>query len=310
MIVRKLYEKALIGKMPEWLPENSVYETVMGSQAYGTSMGDKSDFDIYCVYLPPKVKMFPHLEGKVLGFDVYKEMSTFQWSHLTVENENFDLSCYPITTYFKLAMECNPNIIESMFTTYDCVRKATQGIGVIMRDNRNLFLSKLAYSKFRGFALSQLGKVRTTKGDKVSLLSYYRNADKSKLTTKRKELAEFGVDWKFMYHACRMLLELEDILETGTMNLRKHSEYLKLIRRGTYTLEYILEWFADKEVYLEKLYNESKLQKTPDNVKIRELLINCLESHYGDLGNVVYKTSNSLENFTVELKELMEKYNL
>ena len=310
MIVRKLYEKCLVGKMPEWLPENSVYETIMGSQAYGTSMGVNSDFDIYCVYLPPKTGMFPHLEGKVWGFDVYKELHTFQWHHLKVGDENFDLSCYPITTYFKLAMECNPNMIESLFTTYDCVRKATQGIGVVMRDNRNLFLSKVAYPKFRGFALAQLGKVRTTTGENVSLLSYYRNSDKSKLTTKRKELAEFGVDWKFMYHSCRMLLELEDILETGTINLRKNSDFLKLIRSGTYTLEYILGWFADKEVYLEKLYNESDLQKTPDNVKIRELLIDCLETHYGDLSNVVYKTTNSLENFTTELKELMDKYKL
>ena len=47
------------------------------------------------------------------------------------------------------------------------------------------------------------------------------------------------------------------------------------------------KWFAEKEVGLEKLYHESKLRYEPDEDAIKQLLMDCLEHHYGDLSKAV-----------------------
>ena len=52
---------------PSWLVSNVMYETSMGSVAYGVST-DTSDFDTVGFCIPPKDIVFPHLAGKIQGF--------------------------------------------------------------------------------------------------------------------------------------------------------------------------------------------------------------------------------------------------
>jgi hypothetical protein len=47
--------------------------------------------------------------------------------------------------------------------------------------------------------------------------------------------------------------------------------------------EEIEQWASDKERHLEELYASSKLQHAPDEAKIKQLLVECLEEHYGSL---------------------------
>ena len=61
-----LADKGLV-RPPRWLPRNVMYETIMGSVAYGVS-GDTSDMDVYGFAIPPKDEVFPHLRGEVAGF--------------------------------------------------------------------------------------------------------------------------------------------------------------------------------------------------------------------------------------------------
>ncbi|MGB4848218.1 MAG: nucleotidyltransferase domain-containing protein, partial [Saprospiraceae bacterium] len=124
-ILQKLYKLQLIGRIPEYVPTNSVYEVVMGSVAYGANLDTtrKSDTDIYSIYLPLKEQLFPNLSGKVWGFDEFPETKTYQFVGLKVEDEEFDISCYPITKFFHLAEQNNPNVIDALFVDFDCVRK-------------------------------------------------------------------------------------------------------------------------------------------------------------------------------------------
>ena len=73
----------------------------------------------------------------------------------------------------------------------------------------------------------------------------------------------------------------------GDIDLQRNNEQLKAIRRGEWTEERLREWFADKESHLERVYAESKLRATPDEPKIKALLLNCLEEHYGSLEGCV-----------------------
>lgn len=65
-IVDRLTRKQLITP-PSWLVSNVLYETIMGSVAFGVST-DTSDFDTVDFCVPPKDMIFPHLAGHIVGF--------------------------------------------------------------------------------------------------------------------------------------------------------------------------------------------------------------------------------------------------
>ena len=65
-IVQRLSEKGLTH--PEsFIVSNTMYETIMGSVAYGVS-SDTSDMDVTGFCIPHKDMIFPHLRGEIPGF--------------------------------------------------------------------------------------------------------------------------------------------------------------------------------------------------------------------------------------------------
>lgn len=253
-----------------------MYETLMGSIAYGVS-SDQSDHDIYGFCIPPKEEVFPHLNGEIPGFgEPKKRFEQFQQSHIDDPSAQggkgieYDLTIYSIVKYMSLCMECNPNMIDSLFTPQECVLHITQ-VGTMVREARHLFLHKGAWPKFKGYAYAQLHKMRskTPIGKRIELRD------------------EFGYDVKFAYHTVRLLGECEQILMDGTIDLRRDREHLKAIRRGELSENDIFQWASEKEKFLEGLYHSSKLPNHPDVATIRQLLLDCLEHHYGSLGACV-----------------------
>ena len=159
---KKLTDKGLINP-PRWLPDNVMYEVIMGSAAYGVS-NDNSDLDIYGWGIPPKAELFPSLKGLVPGFDEIQGFDQFQQHHVKYEDalggkgREYDLSIYNIVKYFKLCMDNNPNMIDSLFVPLDCVVHSTQ-VGNLVRENRRIFLHKGSFHKFNGYAYSMLHKM-------------------------------------------------------------------------------------------------------------------------------------------------------
>ena len=112
---------------------------------------------------------------------------------------------------------------------------------------------------------------------------------------------------KFAYHVVRLLNEIEMILQEHDLNLERNREQLKSIRRGEWTKEQVMAYFANKEVALESLYTSSTLPYSPDEEKIKTLLLNCLEEFYGSLSNAIQKP-DSLPTLVYEIEELLRKY--
>lgn len=274
--VQKLTERGLV-KPPKFLPNNIHYETVMGSVAYGVS-SDTSDMDLYGFCVPEKDMVFPHLRGEILGFgrqiqrfEQWQEHHVLDKDALGGKGRTYDLTIYSIVKYFQLCLENNPNMIDSLFTPQTCVLHCTQ-IGGMVRENRRLFLHKGAWHKFKGYAYSQVHKMNS----------------KQEPEGKRKDLVdEFGFDVKYAYHVVRLLDEVEQILTEGDIDLQRNREQLKSIRRGEWTQEAIVVYFERKEKELETLYMSSKLRHSPDEGKIKQLLMDCLEQHYGSLSDCV-----------------------
>lgn len=273
--LQRLTERGLV-KPPRWLPANVQYETVMGSVAYGVS-SDTSDMDLYGWAVPPKDDVFPHLAGEIPGFGHQrKRFGQFQEHHvrdagaLAGHGRTYDLVIFGIVKFFQLAMENNPNVIDSLFTPATCVLHSTR-IGNLVRENRRLFLHRGAWPKFKGYAYSQLHKLAIKEP-----------------TGKRAELvAKHGYDTKFAYHVVRLLGEAEQILVEGDIDLQRDNERLKAIRRGEWSEDRLRQWAADKEADLERAYANSKLPAVPEEEKIKTLLLNCLEEHYGTLAGCV-----------------------
>lgn len=68
------------------------------------------------------------------------------------------------------------------------------------------------------------------------------------------------------------------------MSLKKYSDYLKEIRNGEYSLEYIISKFETLILEIEQIVEDgSAVPHSPDENKIKELLIACLEVKYGNL---------------------------
>lgn len=296
MLLQDLEKKKLIHP-PDWLSDNCHYLTYMGSVAYGVS-SDTSDCDLYGWCIPKRESVFPHLAGKLIGFD--EDLGLFeQWQEHHVHDPDalggkgreYDFQIFNIVKFFKLLMDNNPNIIDSLFTPINCVLHCTR-IGTMVRDNRKLFLHKGAWHRFKGYAYSQVHKM-ASKDPKIG--------------GKRRELRDkFGFDVKYGYHVVRLLSEVEQIMATGDLDLQLNNECLKAIRRGEWTQNQIKDYFTQKEKSLETLYNESKLQYEPDRAKVKALLMRCLEEHFGNLDKCVVNLDKNSQ-LLMEIKALLVK---
>jgi len=255
------------GNIPPWLADNIIYLAKMGSHAYGVNTPD-SDIDIYGICVPPRELVFPcQLNGEILGFG--RQTKRFdQWHSTSSSNpkdriDGYDITVFSIVRYFDLLMSNNPNIVDSIFVPDDCVLLCDP-VAKLIRKNRNMFLHKGSYYKFRGYAHAQIARLN-------------RGQDS------RKHLVEkYGWDVKTGYHVIRNLLECGQILEEHTLDLRKYSDILKAIRNGHWTKEGLLLAAKTKEANLDKLYETSTLRHSPDENEIKTVLLNCLRNHYVD----------------------------
>lgn len=121
------------------LKNNILFLTVAGSHAYGTNV-ETSDLDIRGVVL--------ERETDTLGltdFEQYIDAKT-------------DTVIYTLKKFLKLVKECNPNIIEMLYSKPEHYLYVSP-LGKLLLDNRDLFLTKRAAYSFGGYANAQLNRL-------------------------------------------------------------------------------------------------------------------------------------------------------
>jgi len=240
-------------------------EVIMGSTAYGASVGPVSDVDVHGICVPDIQTVFPQtaVGGYVEGFT--KRPTNFESSqkhHMEFEGTQYDVCVYSIVKAFALAAENNPNVLDVLWTPERCVIKISE-IGKKIRDNRQLFLNKASYHRFRGYAYAQ--QKRMVQSNRTDLIEKY------------------GYDVKNAYHIIRLALQGKQILETGDMVLDSNSQLLLDIRAGKYDLQSIEHMFSDLESDMERLYKTSDLRYEADMKALQKILLECLEMKYGYL---------------------------
>lgn len=264
----KLKKAKLITMPGDFVISNLQYMAICGSEAYGCST-DTSDKDLMGFTIPPKKYLFPHLDGYIKGFGTAPpNFDEWQEHHVKVpdKKQTYDFKIYSIIRYFHLCLQGNPNTVSLLFTPRNCVLHSTK-MSELIRENRHMFLGKHMWPSYKGYAYGQLAKLRkfSPKGKRAKLIE------------------EHGYDTKHGYHLVRLLSEIEQILTKEDIDLQENREQLKFIKNGGWSYERIEEYFNDKEKQLESILHESTLRKRSSEEDIKELLMECLEMHYGKL---------------------------
>ncbi len=126
-------------------------------------------------------------------------------------------------------------------------------------------------------------------------------------TVRFEDQKEFQQDRKFLYHIVRLYDEVDQLLMEGDMDLQRAKEIMKAVRRGEWTLEQVESWVQEKDKALEVAYSKSSLQDVPDEKELTNLLLKCLEEHYGSLKGCIEQPDWSITALR-EMDEAMNKY--
>jgi len=136
--------------------------SVSGSWAYGTNRPD-SDVDVKGVCVAPR----EYREGFLLRFEQAEKGHLGPFIPLLreplrglAEKDGLDGVVFGIDKFFKLASDCNPNVIEILWTVSGD-RLVCTPEGTKLLEARDQFLSRKALYTFRGYAISQLKRIET-----------------------------------------------------------------------------------------------------------------------------------------------------
>lgn len=126
----------------DYLRENGLilFECVSGSHAYGTNHAN-SDIDKRGVFISPKENIY--------GFDYVGQVS----------DETNDTTFYELKRFLELLETNNPNIMEILFMPDENILYC-HPIFQVIREHKNLFVTKQCKNTFAGYATTQIKKAR------------------------------------------------------------------------------------------------------------------------------------------------------
>lgn len=127
--------------------KRTIFLTKHGSHAYGLNVST-SDLDVKGICIPPK----SYYLGCCNVFEQSEEMAS--------KNGSLDSVVYALAKFCKLAMDANPNIIEVLHVDDSDILKCDK-YGEMLREARDLFISKKARFTFAGYAHAQLKRIKT-----------------------------------------------------------------------------------------------------------------------------------------------------
>ena len=126
---------------------------VAGSRAYGLARPD-SDVDLKGVAVPP-IGHFLGIHKPFEQADSKDQIAVFE----DLVGEPAEGSVYDLRKFVRLAIECNPHVLDVLFCREDELLVCTP-VGQRLREDRELFLSSRARHSFGSYARAQLKRIR------------------------------------------------------------------------------------------------------------------------------------------------------
>ncbi len=239
--------------------DNCIFLARTGSQMYGTNTIN-SDDDFTGIYIASPDYTYGLKKCEMVEYRTNKVNSSKRNSAGDV-----DVNLYSLYKYVTLALNNNPNIIELLYVPDNCILQTSKYYNML-RDNRQLFLSKKVYQSFRGYAHSERSRVMRS-GNNLG----------------RKELIkEHLFDTKMMSHNIRLYLECMQLLNEGTITLPLPERKMVVqIKRGEWKLEEVLKKSDELSDSCTRLYENTRLPDTPDFEGVNKLLMNIQDEYWG-----------------------------
>lgn len=209
-----------------------IYRCLVGSQAYGLSH-DASDEDRRGIYLPPAERHW-----SLYGMPEQLESAATEEVYWELEK------------FLKLALKANPNVLEVLYSPL--VEHATPLTEELLA-MRRVFLSKLIYQTYNGYAMSQFRKLG-------------------------QDLRNRGtIKWKHAMHLIRLLLSGITALQEHTIQVRiddeASREALLAIRDGHMPWEEVDAWRLRLHEAFEQTFCTTSLPERPDYDAANRFLI-------------------------------------
>lgn len=286
------------------LPENLVFLGYRGSQAHGTFVPNTNpnsidDFDLMGVFVAPIEHYF--------GFGRNEVVESFP--------DEYDTVCYELRKFIDLLRKNNPNVLSMLWLEEESILHKSHAWLYIVK-HRDLFISKLAYHSFTGYAYAQLKKMTAfNKKEQNRLTSIQQqiesfgipfidgipkmragevplaielvrqyNEVRSKyfsgyMGEKRKNnVLRFGYDTKNAAHLIRLLYMCYEFLETGKFVVKHPEAQLYIdIKQGKYPLKQIQLDANNMFEDIKRRFDKCTFPERPDKEKIEKLLVGILE---------------------------------
>ncbi|MBL6758012.1 MAG: nucleotidyltransferase domain-containing protein [Planctomycetes bacterium] len=276
--------------MAEFWEDNLVLRTLSGSRAHGLAR-EGSDTDTRGVCIPPA--------RYLLGLSKFEQHESDGGDHVT----------YALAKFVRLALQGNPNIMESLFTHEDDFLFVNEA-GRQLVEARDLFLSKQVGQRFMGYALDQLkrmerhhrwlvdppktqpqpseygandsgGRYRFPDTDQQKAYDadlkhwhHYQTWRKERNPERAVLEDRHGYDTKHAMHLIRLLKMGEEVLSKATLIVRRpDAEWLLGIRDGGLDYESLLQLAEEMTSTLNDQMKESTLPDGPDQEAAEALLV-------------------------------------
>ena len=276
--------------MDDFWERNLILRTLAGSRAHGLAR-EGSDTDSRGVCIPPA--------RFLIGLETFDQHESDGGDHVT----------YSLTKFVRLALQGNPNIMESLFADERDILFVNDA-GRQLMEARAWFLSKQVGQRFMGYALAQLkrmerhhrwlvepptqqpnqeqfgavltdGRFRFPDADQKRAYDAefkhwnHFNTWRKERNPARAELErKHGYDTKHAMHLVRLLKMGEEVLSEGTLIVRRpDSAWLLGIRDGALSYEALLELANQMTATLDTQMESSNLPDEPNQQAVGDLLI-------------------------------------
>jgi predicted nucleotidyltransferase len=211
------------------LSDYLIYRCIVGSQAYGLSR-ESSDVDRRGIYLPAE------LEWSIYGVPEQ------------LENADTEECYWELKKFISLALKANPNILECLHSP---IVEQSSEVADALLAKRSIFLSKLIYQTYNGYAMSQFKRLE-------------------------QDLRATGdLKWKHAMHLIRLLLQGIAVLNHGEMSVSvaDHRTALLAIRDGHESWDAVNSWRLALHREFEEAFRSTSLPDSPDYHEANRLLV-------------------------------------
>lgn len=284
--------------MPEthWCHQRLLLKVRAGSRCHGLA-GETSDEDTRGVCLPPARYLY--------GLSHFE-----QW-----ESEGRDHVIYSLVKFVRLALDGNPNIIETFYVDPQDMLYI-HPLARPLLEGHDRFLSRNVGNKFGRYAIGQLKKIERhhrwmtqdppikptpeqfgaiasenspkfpdTGAERAyrAAIKHYRGYQQWRENRNPQRAAlevRHGYDTKHAMHLCRLLKMGIEILREGEVQVRRRdADWLRSVRQGALSYRELLTWVEKAEADLIEAERTTSLPESPDFDWAQEQVVALTEAY-------------------------------